>query len=515
MRSFGFGFVLVVMLVACGGDDDGGPAHDASAPRDGSTSADGSTGADGGGRDGGVAPADAETPPDGAVVSGDVWSGHRSGTRLRARIARSALGAEEFLGWRDTALGLDCTFRRAGDGALRCLPEESVRITNQLYFADASCTEPLVTTNTLPCGYPAHAIYYDALGCMEPPTVYGLGAEIPRGTTTYTRPSASDPCTVAPSLAGRTVVFARGPEVPPSAFVAGTLRAESTASGVDFVVLETTDGASQHWGLADAAGGFSCAVGALEGGELACLPTDTTQITTYYGDAACSAPVSFAYDPASCETFTHAAEAVSACPGTRRLFRLGMERALTDPLYRNAGSGCTTSSTFASSRFFDVGAALGASDFVAASEVSGGVRGVIEERLHRFGGGDAVRVRWADRTNGVPCEMDAIASDGVQRCVPDGAGAIATSGYFRDSSCTLPLVHVTGCTNGFARALDASMCPPRRSIYPIAGGYSGDIYRTAGGCSRVLRPSELGGSFAIPGDEIDPATLVQTETIIE
>jgi hypothetical protein len=63
----------------------------------------------------------------------------RSGTRLRARVLDGGDGAVAFLRWRDTQLQTSCTFRRASDDVLRCIPDGNLR----LAFTDAACREPL------------------------------------------------------------------------------------------------------------------------------------------------------------------------------------------------------------------------------------------------------------------------------------------------------------------------------------------------------------------------------------
>src|SRR5688572_33384336 len=42
--------------------------------------------------------------------------GYENGSRLRARVYAGTDGAKQFLGWRDTQLGVDCAFGRVADG---------------------------------------------------------------------------------------------------------------------------------------------------------------------------------------------------------------------------------------------------------------------------------------------------------------------------------------------------------------------------------------------------------------
>jgi hypothetical protein len=68
---------------------------------------------------------------------------YESGTRIKAKIGRTADGAKQWSGWYDSDLGTDCAFGRAPDGKSRCLPTMA---TNPGYFEDASCKKPILTT---------------------------------------------------------------------------------------------------------------------------------------------------------------------------------------------------------------------------------------------------------------------------------------------------------------------------------------------------------------------------------
>jgi len=63
----------------------------------------------------------------------------KSGTRLKARYYVGADGSKQFSGWRDTMRNEDCSFSRAEDGVIRCLPTPGYAS----YFADPGCSQPL------------------------------------------------------------------------------------------------------------------------------------------------------------------------------------------------------------------------------------------------------------------------------------------------------------------------------------------------------------------------------------
>ena len=104
----------------------------------------------------------------------------QSGSRLRARVERASDGVSRLVGWRDTALGIDCAFARDTGGVIRCLPIEVL----DLVYADATCARPM-----------------HRLGpCAAPPSF-----------VTVTIPDMPDPCGRADVLGPGLEVFATHP----------------------------------------------------------------------------------------------------------------------------------------------------------------------------------------------------------------------------------------------------------------------------------------------------------------
>lgn len=101
-------------------------------------------------------------------------AGYTSGTRLKARTLTGADGSQQLVGWYDSGRGENCTFRLAGDGTMRCLPDATA--VGVIAFADAGCTVPVAiirkgAANTAPP--PAY------VGSLDPTTgqlrVYATG----------------------------------------------------------------------------------------------------------------------------------------------------------------------------------------------------------------------------------------------------------------------------------------------------------------------------------------------------
>lgn len=67
---------------------------------------------------------------------GDGDLGVEAGSRLRPVVAIAGGGAAAFLGWHDSLLELDCSFRPMADGSLRCIPGGP-----RVVFTDPDCTQ--------------------------------------------------------------------------------------------------------------------------------------------------------------------------------------------------------------------------------------------------------------------------------------------------------------------------------------------------------------------------------------
>lgn len=79
---------------------------------------------------------------------------YKSGSRIKARVLRTADGAQAFVGWRDTQFDVNCIFAQAADLTTRCLPFGDAWV--GAYFSDSSCST-----------YLAHRIRSPA-GCTKP-----------------------------------------------------------------------------------------------------------------------------------------------------------------------------------------------------------------------------------------------------------------------------------------------------------------------------------------------------------
>lgn len=121
--------------------------------------------------------------------------------------------------WLDRELGMECTFRRVQDGALRCVPDG---IGTELLFADAACASPYVAARdgdlAGTCGLDERVrVVEDAATCPRQVRVFELGAE--SDLSPAFRRDASGACVEAYYASGT----ARGIEVGLDRLAVGTL----------------------------------------------------------------------------------------------------------------------------------------------------------------------------------------------------------------------------------------------------------------------------------------------------
>src|SRR5690606_14219813 len=125
------------------------------------------------------------------------------------------------VGWHDSERNERCSFRQAGDDAVRCLPTNS---TLAIYFSDDACTQLVALFGDAACSstYMWQAV---PTGCTTRARVFEIGAENTEGPLFNLLPTRSCLNVARPTTPGSTL-WEAGPEVPPSAFVQATEQIE-------------------------------------------------------------------------------------------------------------------------------------------------------------------------------------------------------------------------------------------------------------------------------------------------
>jgi hypothetical protein len=130
---------IALVFAACGnmggGNNNGGNGGSGGTGGTGGTGGGGGTGGTGGGGGTGGSGGGAGGVPD-----------YVSGTRIKARVQATPDGAKAFAGFYDNSLAVPCSFNRAADDVLRCLPNTYAYA--GVYWGDAGCTAPIAYSTT-------------------------------------------------------------------------------------------------------------------------------------------------------------------------------------------------------------------------------------------------------------------------------------------------------------------------------------------------------------------------------
>lgn len=428
--------------------------------------------------------------------------GYLSGSRLRARVLDVG-GARAFVGFHDRKLDIDCSFRLATDGVVRCLPDVSVG----LAYADPACStvvgqlvEAACSTST-----PKYAVFRQSSCNTRTPTdtYYAIGA--PVMSTVYAAPYCKP-------LGALDHFFAVTP-VPPSTFVAGSERLEPHGSLGSRVVVGD-DGSRATVGVYDVARGRACAPTDLyDGGPKRCLPLNQARLGGLFADAQCTQPVAQA-NP-DCDAPELIVEYPELACSSPTMFAVASQADLST-VY--SGIGCVTTQV-SRGDYYLPGRELGPDAFPALVDVavgSGAARvgafGDVSGAALDFGSGFLVLAK-SQRT----CQP-ARDGHGVLRCVDDAAAEI-DGRFFSDAACTQPVAVIeTPCATPPAPYIvrwgngDCAYpgIPAIAGLFAAGAAVGTPSYLTGTSCT-----TQSGVQAYEIGDALDVASLPVVQALVE
>ncbi|MCU1280659.1 MAG: hypothetical protein JWM53_4205, partial [bacterium] len=150
---------------------------------------------------------------------------YASGTRIKARVQSTPDGAKAFAGFYDSTLTTACSFNRAADDALRCLPATSAYAGT--YWGDSGCSTLLAYSSTGGCA-PAYAQKSEATAsCVDigfystnaRQRIYAISGAYTGATVWVGAPGS---CTMTATPAAFTF-YTLGSEVAPATFATGSV----------------------------------------------------------------------------------------------------------------------------------------------------------------------------------------------------------------------------------------------------------------------------------------------------
>jgi len=146
-----------------------------------------------------------------------------TGTRLKRRVYKGADGSQQFVGWFDAERSVECTFQRAADDTIRCLPVSG--FAGRGYYSDAACTSPLAVVSK-GCTPPSPTAYVYVEGSCATnlqTRMFTMGEKYTADTVFQKDgPGGSCASKSRASLFVSDDFFLTGTEIPPTAFVEAT-----------------------------------------------------------------------------------------------------------------------------------------------------------------------------------------------------------------------------------------------------------------------------------------------------
>ncbi len=485
--------------LACGGDDD-------SAPGDPDA---GDSGAPGGNNDAGPEPLQLSCE-------------EASGDRIRKVARRHGDGSSEFVRLHDTDFGETCTFSRAGDAAVRCLPavDGAPFAEGAVRYSDKLCATPIAQL-AAPVGevLPTHMreLVPAADVCAGSVSLFHvLGGELAIAPDTVIFQLVGETCTaVAAPVAD---FFAITEELPPTAFVDGT-QTYTDSGRIRLAQVDGVDGSrlcgAQSPLIDRDLGDHPCQLEPSEDGSLRCLPEDVGPASAF-SDELCATPIEVALVDAECNPgaayVTDAAGA--ACPLLRRVRALG--GALPGPVFQLTdvcaaiAAGPVAHEIGASVSPFSFAELAPRSDAPSGGDRLARVDLVTDDGLRLFAG------RWIDTQLEHPCAF-ARAADGSDRCLPLDSPTELTAravSLFTDAACTLPIqvgVRDPSCAAGDARFVLEAAGGGRTRVYEAGPAVPGPLYELDPTCVEAA----AGSTFYELGAEILAQTFVGGTEMVE
>lgn len=420
---------------------------------------------DGAGPDGG-------TRADGSGAAGAGMYTPRGGTRLEPRWLEGPDGQRSFLTFHDRQLEVDCSFTRAADGELRCLPSGYFLPEVLSEWADPACTAAVVSWVRPSCQRFAFVRRRDGSNPCEPrERVYRLGERIAENRI-HSRPG-DGPCVASAVLSGE-APFRVGEELPPATFVKAKLTVEPASAGgpLDLVVLEAEDGARTDYGFRNRAG-LDCTLAVLSDQRVHCVPPSASVSAVTFADGACGQPAAF-FQPA-CGASPTVARQITSVPGTcearSTVHELGPR---IDTVYRGSPAMCAAVALPPGNQYHGLGAELAADSLPSLEEITEPSPHPVWRARLAAPRGRTVGYGWVDAERRTHCFRALV--DGKQRCVP---AAPRVGFFFADAACTQPLLQVTpgACLPSYASRADDSSCPPGDEYFSVGERHTGVVHQ--------------------------------------
>jgi len=451
--------------------------------------------------------------------------GATSGTRLRAWVDDAGGGARRFVDWRDTQLGIDCSFRRTADGTLRCLDDAWATIA----YTDAACTDAVVLRYMPDDGGTHYVSSYDVtpITCAAPGGLGALGGlaggapalvtavhlvGAPRAQPDMLFAPAAGACTAwgTAGLAPRAASYASlADEVSFDRFAAGTLVESPRAGGITLREI-VSDDARQLMDFVRSDTHAPCRASLMADGPRCIPPLVASEHTGVFGNATCTQPTASATTvSAMCPQPTLLLRPSSSC-GPEELRPLGD---FTNSGFTLHGTDCVPT------MLGSVGPAWYAGDPLTGAALDAAAPAL------RFGAIGSGRLRVATTTD---LDGALLATGGLWEA-PDGTacqtvglpdhhvicGRFAFAGVlFSDAACTVSVATSTSSSCDPAMPT-AAYTTGSGELHALAGPHTGATYQNVPGVGCVGSGSLGASALYVLGDVLPASTFPSIERVLD
>jgi hypothetical protein len=444
-----------------------------------------------------------------------------SGSRLKARRRVAPDGYQDFLGWYDSKLGINCTVELDPAGVPRCLPETPA---GPVFFGDASCSKEAM-----------HGTCIDPAVSMVREQQLGLSAcvsDAPRFRVLRlgppTKGSVFEKAESCEAIASDQDLRPIEEVVPPEQFAPFSVRElQVQKDGFGLLVYESEDGARQTIGAwSQVAGRVQSLL--LDDSKEHWAPS--VAVTAFhvgsFADPSCGVtPIGYTYNCGVTPVVgVGLPEGIQEgkCAG-QTLFNVIEPLPGLSKVFSTFSGTCAELEMPLQSIWYRLGAKLDPSSLPLSSRVSvGGQR--LKRALLTTPGGQQVVFPYdagslTDTQEGVPCEMYREGAD-TWRCIPRGY----PTQIFLDSACTQPTVAIPKAqdlcaapsTDKYAVRTSFQTCGFSLEVRGIQEPISpAEVYLDDGtNCVSIGAPDAAQSYFAV-GALVDPSSFVQLKEITE
>lgn len=393
----------------------------------------------------------ATSASDGGVRGSERDPAATSGTRLRVRYLEAGPSATMTVDLWDSELETPCTFAKAPDGTLRCLPS----VAADVYYADSGCTEPVYQADLCDPGWARDREDGSFFRRTDEPAPAG----------DYLHSKAGGDC----RRLGLTIEESDriAERIPSARFVAATVSETPRAGGMVSRFAEGEDGSRMLLETVHASRGYTCEFD--EDGR--CVYASARASSVRYTDADCERAVYGFWGDSAPPVIAVADRDTRGCTTEHRYYELGDPYTASGTYLENADGGCEPRAPDSRYTYYELGDPIPRTTLPEATIVLEG-EGPLRARRYVDSEGDVlatVNAFWEVARDEACLPGQRTTGDGYV-CVPEERGVVEGTQFSSDDCAPSSVLGAAYCPSSAPRLLWAY--EPRSCDVPSLQGVS-------------------------------------------